>query len=260
MTDNEAGRPRAGLPARVLRSMPVLGVAALPVGALGTRYGLWSPEVGLGLFGVGVLVVFVSGVLGTISLLARGRRGERGGNAPEAAIVAAIIVGVLVFPFAEAGFRAPAIHQVTTDLENPPEFMRIRTLRAPDANPLALTPEVVASQRESYPWIRPLVVPIPPDEAYQTALQVIEEVMVLEVVYADPILRTIEATATTFWFGFKDDVAVRVSPARTGARVDVRSVSRFGGSDLGVNAGRVAEFFTRFLGESGLATEQETLP
>jgi uncharacterized protein (DUF1499 family) len=51
----------------------------------------------------------------------------------------------------------------------------------------------------------------------------------------------VEATDTTFWFGFKDDVVVRVRAAENGGGsiVDVRSVSRVGQSDLGLNAKRI---------------------
>ena len=55
----------------------------------------------------------------------------------------------------------------------------------------------------------------------------------------------IEATATTFWFGFKDDVVVRIVPAPGGSRVDVRSVSRVGVSDVGANAKRVRDFLQK---------------
>ncbi|HJR53568.1 MAG TPA: DUF1499 domain-containing protein, partial [Gemmatimonadota bacterium] len=52
----------------------------------------------------------------------------------------------------------------------------------------------------------------------------------------------IEATATTPWFGFKDDVVVRIRPEAGGSRVDVRSVSRVGRSDVGTNARRIEEY------------------
>jgi uncharacterized protein (DUF1499 family) len=59
----------------------------------------------------------------------------------------------------------------------------------------------------------------------------------------------LEATDTTFWFGFKDDVVVRVRPDGTGSRVDVRSLSRVGRSDLGMNARRIRRFLERLRGD-----------
>ena len=59
----------------------------------------------------------------------------------------------------------------------------------------------------------------------------------------------IEATATTLWFGFKDDVVIRIMPTAAGSRLDIRSKSRVGLSDVGVNAARIREFVAA-LGES----------
>jgi uncharacterized protein (DUF1499 family) len=57
----------------------------------------------------------------------------------------------------------------------------------------------------------------------------------------------IEATATTLWFGFKDDVVIRIAPSPgNGTRVDIRSVSRVGLSDLGTNARRIRTFLKMF--------------
>ena len=52
----------------------------------------------------------------------------------------------------------------------------------------------------------------------------------------------IEATTRSFWFGFTDDIVVRVLPDGSGSRIDMRSVSRVGRSDLGANAGRIRRF------------------
>ena len=67
-----------------------------------------------------------------------------------------------------------------------------------------------------------------------------------EVVDVNPEQGTVEATATTFWFGFKDDVVVRVRPEGSGSKVDVRSISRVGLSDLGANAARIEAFLGEF--------------
>jgi uncharacterized protein (DUF1499 family) len=69
-----------------------------------------------------------------------------------------------------------------------------------------------------------------------------------EIVAADPAAGRIEATATTLWFGFKDDIVVRVSAAEQGSRIDVRSVSRVGRSDVGTNAKRIREYLAKLRG------------
>jgi uncharacterized protein (DUF1499 family) len=62
------------------------------------------------------------------------------------------------------------------------------------------------------------------------------------VVASDPASGRIEANDTSRWFRFTDDVVIRVAPDGAGSRVDVRSESRQGRSDFGVNAKRVRAY------------------
>jgi uncharacterized protein (DUF1499 family) len=66
-----------------------------------------------------------------------------------------------------------------------------------------------------------------------------------EIVATDSSAGRIEATATTRVFRFKDDVVIRIRPRDSGSRLDIRSVSRIGGSDLGKNASRIRDFIAR---------------
>ena len=140
----------------------------------------------------------------------------------------------------------PPIHDLTTDTEDPPPFKVLLPLRADAPNAATYAGEAVAAQqRGAYPDIAPVTLPVPPDDAFGRALAVARE-MGWEIVAAEEAEGRIEATATTFWFGFKDDVVIRIQPAEAGSRVDVRSTSRVGVSDLGVNAARVRRFFEEF--------------
>jgi uncharacterized protein (DUF1499 family) len=96
-------------------------------------------------------------------------------------------------------------------------------------------------QREGYPDLAPVTLSLPPEQAFDRALTVAQDDG-WEIVTADRTAGRIEATDTTFWFGFKDDVVVRLTPWGTGTRVDVRSVSRVGRSDVGTNARRITSF------------------
>src|SRR5256885_4835405 len=96
-------------------------------------------------------------------------------------------------------------------------------------------PEIAELQRKAYPDIQPLIVPMPTQVAFVRARDAAEG-MGWQVVAADASAGRLEATATTFWFGFKDDVVVRIVPQGTGSRIDGRSGSRVGGSDLRTNA------------------------
>ena len=94
---------------------------------------------------------------------------------------------------------------------------------------------MAAQQREAYPDLAPVDYPIAPEAAFETALAVAQD-MGWDVVAADQAAGRIEASDRTFWFGFVDDVVIRVRPTDAGSRVDVRSVSRVGVSDVGKTA------------------------
>tara|TARA_Y100000052_G_scaffold27486_1_gene35672 strand:- start:63628 stop:64560 length:933 start_codon:yes stop_codon:yes gene_type:complete len=97
---------------------------------------------------------------------------------------------------------------------------------------------VADEQARAYPEIEPIIVAQAPDTVFQVAEEVLAS-MDMEFVTRSQGRGILEATASTQWFGFKDDVAVRIRPEGDGSRVDIRSVSRVGLSDLGANAKRV---------------------
>ncbi len=158
---------------------------------------------------------------------------------PALALVVGLAVSAVPFEFERRARSVPRIHDVTTDPRNPPQFSAVSPRPAPYGGA-----EVAALQEKGYPDIRPLVLASPPQVAFARAKDAAEG-MGWALVAADPADGRLEATARTFWFGFKDDVAVRITPEGTGSRVDVRSVSRVGRSDLGTNARRIREYLDR---------------
>ena len=243
------------------------------VGApLGHRAGLLPAGGALGLVAVALLPlvwVLAAGLL----RLARGGRAQidrrTGAGLVLAAGASAIPIGTVVL-----SIGAPAIHDITTDTEDPPRFNAIVALRGTDSNPLDYRgPELAATQRASYPDVQPLVLAGTPGDLADVAVAVAEElgwqVVAVESLGSGELRETdrnrrrtpelsrgvlIEATATTFWFGFKDDVAVRLRRARDvpgSTTVDVRSISRLGIGDLGANAARVREFLNRLAAAVG---------
>ncbi len=186
-----------------------------------------------------------AGVLALLALVLNGRRGTGGGRL--AAIVAlAIGVGSLYVPWqwSQTARAVPPIHDITTDTITPPGYVEVATLRSElkVPNSLDYLPEVAAQQLTGYPDVQPAFLAVPPADAYRQALGLVRA-RGWEVVAADETGRRIEATDTTYWFGFKDDVAIRVSAVPDGtSRVDLRSVSRVGRSDVGTNAKRIRAF------------------
>ena len=165
--------------------------------------------------------------------------------------VAGIVLGALASGVPANWYRiakrVPMIHDITTDTENPPIFVSILALRKDAPNSAIYGgPEIAAQQHAAYPDIRPLVSDTPPAQAYERARSVAHQ-MCWKIVDDNPAEGRIEATATTRWFGFKDDVVIRISPsADNGSRVDIRSVSRVGLSDVGTNTQRIRSFLKKF--------------
>ena len=160
------------------------------------------------------------------------------------AIGAIIGIAALAIPALNwiTAHRVPPIHDVTTDTENPPAFVSIIKERQNAPNSVEYGGEKIAKlQRMAYPDIEPLLIDAPPARAFQLASEAAQK-MGWKIANADARNGLIEATATTFWFGFKDDVAIRITEQGHGSRIDVRSVSRVGVSDIGTNAKRIRTF------------------
>jgi uncharacterized protein (DUF1499 family) len=145
----------------------------------------------------------------------------------------------------------PRIHDISTDTSNPPAFEAVLPLRQSARNPVDYVPATATEQRQGYPDIVPLKLPLAPSAAFDVAERA-ARAMRWEVVSATPGKLRIEATDTTLMFGFKDDIVVRITPQGDGSVVDVRSLSRVGGSDFGTNAKRVRAYLKRVASASGL--------
>lgn len=228
----------------------IAGTAVVAVAPLGSRTGLLPVTVALALFALGLLVSLWALARGVLWLLRR-RGSELQQN--RAAIAISLAAGVIVVPAATIlpTIGTPAIHDITTDTEDPPLFDAIVAIRGDESNSLERGPELAATQRAAYPDIQPLVVGRPPDEVLDMS-RTVAEGLGWEIVAVDPDDGLMEATDTTYWFGFKDDVAVRLRPAGDDAtRVDVRSISRFGGGDMGANAARIRRFLEELTAAGG---------
>jgi uncharacterized protein (DUF1499 family) len=160
------------------------------------------------------------------------------------ALLAGLVAVGVPFELQRRARAVPPIHDISTDLENPPTFEAILPLRADTPNDLERTSEVTELQRHGYPDLAPVTLPIPLDQAFDRALAAAQEAG-WQIVTADKSSGRIEATDTTRWFGFKDDVVVRLTPWGAGTRVDMRSVSRIGRSDIGTNARRIRQYLDR---------------
>jgi uncharacterized protein (DUF1499 family) len=143
---------------------------------------------------------------------------------------------------ARAGATVPPIHDITTDTGSPPPFVALQTLRATVENGEAYGgPAVATQQKRGYPDLAPLVLALPPEQAF-ARVEAAARAMGWRVIASAPGEGRLEASDTTRWFGFTDDIVVRVKPGPSGSRIDVGGASRVGRSDLGTNARRIRAF------------------
>jgi len=224
-------------------ALAILGAVVLGSAGLGYRFGLWSLGTAFAILKWSVYVAIGVFVIAAVSL-ALGFRGRSWTGVACAVLALLVAAGTAAVPLdmRRTAGSLPYIHDVTTDTERPPEFAALRAVRESSANGAAYGgPEVAAQQKQGYADIVPLLLPLPPDRALARA-EAAARALGWEIVAAAPAEGRLEATATTRWFGFKDDIVVRVTPAPGGSRVDIRSVSRVGRSDLGANARRIRAF------------------
>lgn len=224
-----------------------LALLVMAVGGPGTRAGFWDFRTGFsllrwgGMLGLGAMAVALAGMV-----RARPGSGRRGLSLAALGFLLGLLAFLIPWAWRESAAGAPPIHDITTDLQDPPLFQAILPLRADAPNPAEYGgPEVAEQQRAAYPDLRTLDLAIPPAEAFDRALRAARD-MGWEVVAAEPEAGRLEAVATTLWFGFEDDVVVRIRGEEGGgSQVDARSVSRVGRGDLGTNAERIRDFLER---------------
>lgn len=253
---------------RIALGLAIASPLIFMLAGLGAKVGLWSWQFGLGTLTrqVGPLLMMITLVVGLIALLLALLIKPRKGI-----IVAMLAILIPVVGF--ANLRAtqakvaslPFIHDVTTDTQDPPTFgaiimaerealegvntvdyagKRAMTMEK-DAEGKPIMKLVSALQTQAYPEVRTLVLNEAPDVAFGRAEQAARD-MGWAIKETDAASGRIDATDTTFWYGFKDDVTIRLRPAQgDGTRIDVRSISRVGGSDIGANAARVEAFLEK---------------
>ena len=236
-------RPKISFFATAGIVLAVIGALVALASGMGHRFGLWPFGLGFSMLRWGGYIAIGAAVITLVGMVAARPRSAKGGL-PRAFLglcIALTIIAVPAFQLQKA--RAlPPIHDITTDIQNPPQFVSILPLRADAPNGVEYAGEAVAQQqRQAYPDIKPLLFPASPESAFKAASTAARQ-MGWEIVAEDKENGRIEATATTFWFGFKDDVVIRVTPQQEGSQIDIRSVSRVGLSDVGANAQRIREF------------------
>ncbi|MCV2401588.1 DUF1499 domain-containing protein [Marinomonas sp. C2222] len=226
-------------------------IAVLAIGTMmfGAHLDLWQPVVGFRLtrnymnpIAYAVISLAVVGLI--YQLIVKNPCG-----AIKAGVAGLIGLGLLsptIYSQLQPQVRLPPIHDISTDTNNPPVFLVLDETREGARNTLEYGgPEVAKQQKKAYPDIVPIQSSKSPSEAFSEALRV-ADVMGWEIIAQDSNVLRFEATARTPVYQFADDIVVVVTPEGAASRVDIRSVSRIGRGDRGVNAARIREFVAAF--------------
>ena len=262
----ETGAKRRAIRKWVLRlslALTIIGPLIFMFAAIGHKIGLLGLGFSFGVLtrGVGPNVLIVSLIVAVIALILafiiKPKKGFLIG-------VIGILIPVLGMGYAmqvkNKAQSLPYIHDITTDTQDVPQFgAKILAERAAvrdvnttnyagetsatvDANGNPKQALVSVLQTKAYPDIRSIVVSESRDIVFEKA-KAISKKMGWDIKASDAEAGTIEATDTTFWYGFKDDIIIRLRNSEGGGTlVDIRSLSRIGKSDIGKNAARIRHF------------------
>ncbi len=235
----------------------VVGVLIAGLSGPMTRLGVIKFTLGLSSLGVGLLVTCIGLLLAIVGFLVANAKGVSISRGVAAFwIIVGLVLVAYLLSWLRTGMGVPPIHDISTDLESPPAFVAVKALRdaIPGVNPSDYVREQSARggvklnvpdlQRKAYPDIEPLQLALPMEQAFKRVEQAMHA-MNFEIVAAVPQEGRIEATDTTRFFGFKDDVVARLRSENGGTRIDLRSESRVGLGDAGTNAKRVRALLAR---------------
>jgi uncharacterized protein (DUF1499 family) len=225
--------------------LAVIALILLAAAPFGWRAGWWPYGVSLQKFlPYAAYTAIAGGVISALALIF-GRRalGGRGLAMAVAGLVAGVGVAGVPLYWNHVRTSVPPINDITTDTSNPPTYSAVLTARAAeDSNPVTYDPKTAPQQKKAYPDIAAVILPLQPVDAFTKALAAAKAMKGWTIVASDPATGHIEASQTSYWMHFTDDVVIRVAKDEDGSRVDIRSHSRHGRGDFGVNAARVRAY------------------
>lgn len=166
------------------------------------------------------------------------------------AISLGLMPALLIVTVVGQGWSKPLIHDVSTDVSNPPLLLAAKADRLPAHHSVEYKGVELAEIQQAHYQLQPLLLSDSPSKVHSVALRLVNARRWR--LLSQQVPWSIEAVATTGVFGFEDDVVVRMTPHHDGTRVDMRSASRVGQGDFGANAARVAEFLRDLRAELSL--------
>lgn len=227
---------------RILFYLSLIAVLVFVASGYGYQWEIWSLGMAFTLLTYGAYACIGLAVIGLISIWFLRKKRTKAVVFAVISILLTGAVSVTALYWQQRAQSVPPIHDITTDIEDPPAFSAMVRLRADAPNPPEYAGEETAEmQRESYPEIQPLIVSSNLQDVMDAAVMLVTD-REWDLVAINRNEGRIEATEKLAWFGFKDDVVLRFTETMEGTQVDMRSKSRIGRGDVGVNAQRIEEF------------------
>jgi uncharacterized protein (DUF1499 family) len=247
----------AGRGRQIFSKAPHVAVALIALAALllvlvpfGWRLGLWHFRLSFQMVAWAQDLAVAAAVVAALALaFGRATLDARMRWSMAALVVTGLLVAYVPWQWERLRGPHPPINDITTDTSNPPPFLAALPARAAEqAVPVIYGGEMIAEQqRAAYPDIAPATLPLPPAQGFERALAA-AQAMRWTILASDPKTGRIEASETTRYFGFTDDIVIRVTPDGAGSRIDIRSHSRQGRGDFGVNVARVRKYLAALKG------------
>lgn len=222
------------------RVLGAVGLACALAGPLTAHFGIVTPLLGFVVMALGLLLAIVSLVTGIVALLGGG-----GGAAARSMLPGLVVVGAIGLVLTVGGSGSlPRINDITTDVDTPPQFVGAASLPANHGRDMSHPgAEFARQQSEGYGEIQPLMLADAPGEAFAHIQRTARNMPGWELTREDAEAGAIEGTEASWVFRFIDDFVIEVRPAEAGSALHMRSKSRDGQGDFGVNAARIAAFF-----------------
>ncbi len=226
--------------------LAALALLLLAISPLGWRAGWWHFRFAFTWLMTASGIVAAAATAVSLLTLLLGWSGL-GARAVAMAVLGLVLGAILVYvPWNYNRLRSavPRIHDITTDTENPPAFKAVLTARAAEksATEVYEGPDLAQQQKAAYPDLAPLELPSAAATAFELALETAKAMPGWTIVAAESATGRIEASQTSRWFAFTDDIVIRVAADGPRSRIDMRSLSRQGRSDFGVNAARIRAY------------------
>ena len=241
--------------AKFIRNLAILMLILFPLAPVLAKLGIIPAFGAMGIVGIAGLLCILFEIIVVIWLMTKPSPGTKS-MLRQAGVIAFPVVlisgGALqnmmsAMPPAAttADGKRAMIHNISTDTQNPPAFSAAYEERGDNSNPLEYGPELAAIQAQMYPDLTGITSELAPNVAFEKAVTTVEA-LGWDIYAQSAENGIIEAVDTTVFFSFKDDVVIRITATTSGSKIDLRSVSRVGGGDMGKNADRIRAFIKLF--------------